>query len=253
MTIQLIDHLLADLPDAPVVDVSVGLFWTAAVVELAGQRRCGLASSLRGEEAHGVPAVAEAGRLMQRSARELAAWARRGPASLAEASIGMATLNAVLPLDPARWVEINAADVIAQHGAGRRVALVGHFPFVDALRPQVGALWVLEQRPQGDDLPASAAPEIIPQADVLAITGTTLINGTFPGLMALRRPDAVVLVLGPSTPLSPILFDYGVHLLSGAVVEDVDTVLCAVRQGANFQQTRRAGVRLVTMTADLRR
>lgn len=249
MTAQLIDDLLAALPDAPVVDVSVGLFWTAVVVEQAGQRRCGLASSLRAEEVHGVPTVAEAGRLTQRSARELAAWVRRGPASLTEAAIGMAALNALLPLDPAAWVDVNAADVIAQHGAGQRVALVGHFPFVDALRPQVGALWVLELRPQGDDLPASSAPEVIPQADVLAITGTALINGTFDELMALRQPDALVMVLGPSTPLSPILFDSGVHLISGSVVEDIDSVLCAIRQGANFQQTRRAGVRLVTMQA----
>lgn len=199
---------------------------------------------------HGVPAVAEAGRLTHHSARELATWVGRGPASLTEAAIGMAALNALLPLDPACWVDVNAADVIAQQGAGQRVALIGHFPFVEALRSQVGELWVLELRPQGADLPASAAAEIIPQADVLAITGTTLINGTFAGLMALRRPDAVVLVLGPSTPLSPIMFAHGVHLLSGSVVEDIDAVLRAVRQGANFQQTRRAGVRLVTMTTD---
>ena len=65
--------------------------------------------------------------------------------------------------------------------------------------------------------------------------------------MALRRPEALVLVLGPSTPLSPALFDYGVHLLSGAVVQDVEAVLRAVSQGANFRQVRRLGVRLVTM------
>lgn len=249
MTTQLIDELLAALPDALVLDVTVGLFWTAVVVEIAGKRRCGLASSLRTEETHGAPAVPDAGRLAQGSARELASRLRRGPASLTEAAIGMAALNALLPSDPADWADINAADVIAQHGTGKRVALVGHFPFVDELRPRVGTLWVLELQPRGDDLPASAAPEVIPQADVLAITGTALINGTFDDLMALRQPDARVMVLGPSTPLSPILFDYGVHLISGAVVEDIDPVLRAIRQGANFQQTRRAGVRLVTMQA----
>jgi hypothetical protein len=81
----------------------------------------------------------------------------------------------------------------------------------------------------------------------VAITGTTLINNTFEGLIALCRPEALVLVLGPSTPLSPILFDYGVHLLSGSIVEDVEAVLPAVSQGANFRQLRQQGVRLVTM------
>ena len=125
--------------------------------------------------------------------------------------------------------------------------MVGHFPFIPRLRERVGRLWVLEQRPHGEDLPADAASEVIPQADVLAITGTSLINQTFEGLMALRRPGALVLLLGPTTPLSPILFDHGVHLLSGAVVEDIDMVLRAVSQGANFRQVHRQGVRLVTI------
>jgi uncharacterized protein (DUF4213/DUF364 family) len=58
------------------------------------------------------------------------------------------------------------------------------------------------------------------------------------------------LVLGPSTPLSPILFDYGVDILSGSVVENLDAVLQAVSQGANFRQVHQQGVRLVTMQKD---
>ncbi|GAB4537623.1 MAG: hypothetical protein Kow0063_24630 [Anaerolineae bacterium] len=160
----------------------------------------------------------------------------------------MATINALLPPRQDAWVEINAEQVIARHGAGKRVAVVGHFPFIPRLREQVGKLWVLELRPVGDDLPADAAADVIPQADVLAITGTTLLNRTFEGLMALRRPEALVLVLGPSTPLSPVLFEHGVHILSGSVVEDTASVLRAVSQGANFRQIHQQGVRLVTMT-----
>ncbi len=52
---------------------------------------------------------------------------------------------------------------------------------------------------------------------------------------------------GSSTPLSPILFDHGVHILSGSVVMDVDSVLWVVSQGGNFRQVHRQGVRLVTM------
>ena len=106
---------------------------------------------------------------------------------------------------------------------------------------------MLELQPSGEDLSADAASDVIPRADVLAITGTTLINHTFEELMALRRAEALVLVLGPSTPLSPVLFDHGVHFISGSVVEDVDSVLRAVSQGANFRQVHRQGVRLVTI------
>jgi hypothetical protein len=244
---KIIDDLLAALPDGTVRTVVVGAFWTAVVVESGGHRRCGLASTLRSRDDHngGGPAVPDAGRLAERRARELAELSR-SPRPL-EVSIGMATVNALMPRQEELWVERNAEEVIVAHGAGRNVTLVGHFPFVPRVRAQLGNLWVLELQPQADDLPASAAAAVIPQSHVLAVTGTTLMNRTFAGLMALRRPDAVVLMLGPSTPLSPILFDYGVHLLSGAVVEDIDAVLRAVSQGADFRQVHRQGVRLVTL------
>jgi len=247
---NLIDDLLTVLPDGRVQDVRVGAFWTAVVVEVEGGRRCGLASTLRDEEHHHGrrPAVHDAGRLTERSARDLAGLAHSE--SSMEAAIGMAAVNALLPAHPERWVDVNAEEVIARHGIGKKVALVGHFPFVPRLREHVEELWVLEQQPGPGDLPAEAAPGVVPQADVVAITGATLINHTLEGLLALCRPEALVLVLGPSAPLSPVLFDYGVHILSGAVVEDVEAVLQAVSQGANFRQVHRQGVRLVTMQTE---
>jgi uncharacterized protein (DUF4213/DUF364 family) len=244
----ILEDLLRALPDAPVHRVLIGAHWTAVVVETQGRWRCGLASSLReaGDHHRGAgPAVPDAGRLHQRSGRALAELVHsdRPP----EVSVGMAAINALLPLRENVWVDLNAEAVIAERGAGRRVALVGHFPFIPRLRGRVGHLSVLELRPQGDDLPADAASEVIPQADVVALTSMTLLNKTFDGLMRLRRPDALVLLLGPTTPLSPIPFDHGVDILSGSVVEDVDAVLQTVGQGGNFRQVHRAGVRLVTM------
>ncbi len=243
----IIDELLATLPEGQVLDVRVGAFWAAVMVEAEGRQRCGLASTPHGDEHHydGGPAVPDAGRLAERSARDLAGLARSE--SLMEAAVGVAAINALLPLSPEQWVDVNAEEVIARHGAGKNVALVGHFPFVPHLREAVDSLWVLELQPGPGDLPSDAAPDVIPQADVVAITGTTLINRTLEGLLALCRPEALVLVLGPSTPLSPVLFGHGVHILSGAVVEDSETVLRAVIQGANFRQVHRQGVRLVTM------
>jgi len=246
--VSITDELLAALPgDASVQKVLVGAFWTAVVVERAGQRRCGLASTLRSDDHHygGHHPVRHAGRLTEYSALELAALIRSD--SLTEASIGMATINALLEVDKAACLEVNAEEVIRKLGAGRRVAVVGHFPFIPRLRSAVGQLWVLELRPGAEDLPARVASQIIPEADVVAITGTTLINRTFEGLMALCRSEAYVLLLGPSTPLSPVLFDRGVDLLSGTLVDDVEGVLRLVGQGATFRQIRHHGVRLVTM------
>jgi uncharacterized protein (DUF4213/DUF364 family) len=77
----------------------------------------------------------------------------------------------------------------------------------------------------------------------------TFINRTLPELLKLCRPDVYILVLGPSTPLSPVMGEFGVTLLAGAIVEDIPAVLAAVGQGATFRQVHRAGVRLVTQLA----
>ena len=243
----IIDDLLAALPASPsrVLDVRIGAAWTAVVAEVEGVRRCGLAATLS-RLGHDGPSVREAGHLHEFSSQALCELARS--ASPAEISVGMATINALLPRPPGPWLDVNAADLLAERGADRDVALVGHFPFVDWLRERVRTLWVLELEPQAGDLPASAAAEVIPQASIVALTSMTLLNHTFDDLMALRRPNAQMMLLGPTTPLAPLLFDRGVDLLSGAIIEDIDAVLRGVSQGASFRQLHRLGVRLVTMT-----
>jgi uncharacterized protein (DUF4213/DUF364 family) len=107
--------------------------------------------------------------------------------------------------------------------------------------------WVLERDPASGDLPASEARAILPRADVVALSGTSLLNHTFDDLMGLCRPGAFVLLLGPSTPLSPVMFEDGVDALSGTRVHDANLVLRSVAQGATFQQIKRGGgLRLLT-------
>jgi uncharacterized protein (DUF4213/DUF364 family) len=102
--------------------------------------------------------------------------------------------------------------------------------------------------PREGDLPARAAPGIIPQADLVAITATTIINKTFQGLIELCRPDAKVILIGPSTPLSSTMYELGIDVLSGAIVTDPNAALTGIGQGISLHQLRQAGiVRLVTM------
>ena len=95
---------------------------------------------------------------------------------------------------------------------------------------------------------AAAAADLIPRAEVVALTGSALINHTLDGLLSLCRPGATVIVLGPSTPLSPVLFDHGATIISGARVVDEEMTLCTVGQGATFQQVQ--GVRLLTLARE---
>lgn len=244
---RLLEELVAAVPDAEVRHVLIGLHWTAVVVDHDGDLRCGLASTLGSGIGHSdSPDVLSAGQLHTLPARTLVRMALSDQATMA--SVGIAAINALLPLDESAWRDVNASEVIAEQGAGKTVALVGHFPFINELRPRVGTLHILELNPRPGDYPASDAATIIPQADVVAITGTTLINHTLENLLDLCRPDARLLLLGPSTPLSPILYDYGFDLLSGSIVSSIDPVLQTIMQGAHFPQVHRAGVRLVTMT-----
>ena len=244
---SIIDNLLASLrADAPVRQVLVGAFWTAVVLD-TDPLRCGLASTLRGDDHETGPAVTEAGHLCRRSGRELAELLR-SPRTL-EASIGMAALNSLLDVDETACTEVNAEEVIIEHGAGRRVAVVGHFPFVGRVRAEAAECWVLEQRPRPGDLPAERAAEVLPQADVVALTGTSLINHTFDRLVRLCRPDSFLLLLGPSAPISPLLLEAGVNAVSGTLVTNPEQVLRSVAEGATFRQIKRAGgLRLLTYT-----
>ena len=249
ITQSLFDRLLPSLPDGKITGIHIGLYWTAVTAEVNGDVRCGLAATVSDEDHHytSEPAVPRAGRLLDLSARELTGLVHS--AYLPEVSVGLAAVNALLPRLSDLWVNLHSKEVLARLGADKTVAMVGHFPFVHELRPRVGKLWVLEQNPQDGDLPASSAPEIIPQADVVAITAMTLLNRTFDELIALCRPGVPVLVIGPTTPLSPILFELGATILSGAVVEHPESVLRGLEQGANFHQLRQMGVRLVSMSA----
>jgi uncharacterized protein len=245
---SLLQELVEGLPDGKVVEVRIGLNWTAVVVEAGRDRRCGLASTLSAGHSHGEErqvAVPQAGQLQNLSGRELAQLVLSDRPTLA--SVGMAAINALLPRYTERWVDANAEQMVAEQGQGKRVVMVGHFPFAGRLRAQVGELLILEQEPGEDDLPATEAPEVIPGAQVVMITGMTLTNHTLEGLLKLCSPQALVVLTGPSTPLSPLLFNYGVTVLSGAVVVDIDSVLRCASQGGNFRQLHQSGVRLVNL------
>ena len=190
------------------------------------------------------PLVQEAGFLMEKSASELARLAYSD--SLPEATIGMATVNSLIDVDPERCSVLNAGDLIAEKGQGKKVAIVGHFPFVPKLREIAEELWVIEKNPIEGDLEEEAGQEVLPEADVVGITGATLTNHTFDQVIRLCRQDTYVVVLGDSTPLSPVLFDHGVDAVSGTHVIDAQLALACVSQGATFRQVK--GRRLFTMT-----
>ncbi|HUJ10495.1 MAG TPA: DUF364 domain-containing protein [Verrucomicrobiae bacterium] len=241
---RILDELIDSLPgkDTPVRQVCAGAFWTAVTT-----RSTGLASTYRelGHQHGDRPStVKEAGELIGKRASELAGYARSD--ETVEASIGMATINSLLEVEESKCIERGAFDVLAERGRGRNIAVVGHFPFVSRLRELARNLWVIEKHLHPGDHPESDAPRILPQCEVVCLTGTTLINHTTEKLLSLCKGSFVVLT-GPTSPLAPVLFEFGIDAICGTRVTDADEVIRFVSQGANFQQLRGHGVKLLTL------
>jgi uncharacterized protein (DUF4213/DUF364 family) len=237
---KLLDDLISSLDlNAKVREIRQGVFHTGVLT-----RNCGLASTLpRDALRQNPPLVKEPGSLLEKSVSELAHMAFSE--SILEAAIGMATINSLLEIHDDRCVELNARELIAEKGAGKRIVIIGHFPFISLLKKHARDVWVIEKNPQQGDLTEDQAQSVIPRADVVAVTGTSLTNHTFEDLLKLFRPQTYVVMLGDTTPLSPVLFDYGVHAISGTEVVNAEQALRCVSEGANFRQIR--GTRRLTM------
>ena len=81
---ELLNDLIASIDgDAPVRSILVGAHWIVVC-----SRRCGMASTILGDKPHGHEKVRHVGHLHERSALELAEFARSD--NLLEASIGVA-------------------------------------------------------------------------------------------------------------------------------------------------------------------
>jgi uncharacterized protein (DUF4213/DUF364 family) len=161
-----------------------------------------------------------------------------------EASIGMAAVNSLIDIDESKCVQKNAFEIILEKGEGKQVAVVGHFPWISKLREKIKNVRVLEQRLWEGDLPAEEADRILPECDVVGITGTSFINHTLEGLLNLCKKASVVLA-GPTSPLSSVLFGYGIEAICGTKVIDAEKVIRSISEGATFREV--TGARLLTL------
>jgi len=234
--VKFLDDLINSLDyDAPVKDIRSGIFHTGV-----WSRHCGLASSLTRDalknHVEGEPLVREPGTLLHRSSRQLAELAYSE--LLVEAAIGVATINSLLKTDLRRCQRLNAFDLLAEKGQNKKIVIIGHFPFIPKLNNLARELRVIENNPQPGDESADASTLYLPQAEVVGLSGTTLTNHTFEGLMKLCNPRAYVMILGDSAPLSEVLFDYGIQAVSGTLVDDPHTALECISQGATYRQIK---------------
>jgi hypothetical protein len=225
---ELLDSLKIDLP------VTAGVVGSHLMA--VASQRLGLAAHLHGKgHSEAVVSEEEIETLVGRRACDLARWLLED--NWVRAGIDYQAL-----------IEVNAKHIIADRASGKNLMVVGHFPFIGQLRSQVRDLWVMEKEPRSGDLSEEEGYQALAEADVVAMTGSCLINHTLDRIMANCRPGSFKIMLGPSTPLSTILLECGLDVIGGALVEDRSAVLKMVEKGAAFRQLE--GVRPVVMARD---
>lgn len=157
-----------------------------------------------------------------------------------EAAIGLAAINAAANRFDLSASAENGLDIAA--AADGPVCVVGRFPGLAKRRDD----WtVIEYDSEPGELPANAASWVLSGHEWAVVTASTLVDHSLPGLLAARGQCQIALV-GPSTPLSARLHAYGIDVLSGFVVSDVEGCANAVAGGACFRELKPFG-RLVSL------
>jgi uncharacterized protein (DUF4213/DUF364 family) len=151
-----------------------------------------------------------------------------------EAALGIAAINAYYNnpeiarkngvdfLDRLRVEDRNNDPFIMSQNEikGKKVAVVGHFPYIEKLMAPVCDFSIIEWTPESGDFPISAGEYILPECDFVYLTCATLLDKTLPRFLELSKNASSVTIVGPGTPLAPCLFEYGVDDLSGFIIKD---------------------------------
>jgi uncharacterized protein (DUF4213/DUF364 family) len=203
--------------DSTVERVCVGLHWTAvrsAKVGMAHTYKSARKVELEQSGAlEGTSAAAMAHRILS--------W------EPLEASLGTAAFNSLIePIGEKGGIN----DVIMEKAKGKTVTVIGRFPFNDEVREVAKKAHFLEMEPERGELPSHAAEHVIPISDVTVITATALINHTLQRLLELASGNYAI-VLGPSTPMNRVLFDFGADVLAGVRVTEPEALFKSVSQG----------------------
>lgn len=228
---SLFDRLIEGIPqEIEVEDCLVGLHWI-----MVRSKGVGIAMTPPEGSRH----IEGAGTFRGRKVRDLAGLMRSW--SIMEAAIGAAAANSYYnapevlaetwDIDIHNQPELNAFEYYQKRLEGKKVAVIGHFPGLEGLA-EACELSILERRPQKGDFPDPACEYLLPRQDAVFMTGTALINKTMPRLLELAAGGMSV-VVGPTTPITPLLFAFGATALAGSVVIDEKNAWRHVAEGGD--------------------
>ena len=217
-------------------DVRIGVFYTGVVLS-TGHAGMSYTPVQEIPEAVCCPRshakMPQAGNLLNFPVTDLMEYALDD--NVLKTAVGIATINALsailleddhCPYKPSAYG--NALDLI-QIAKEDTVVMVGAFPpFIKRIQEITSKLFVIEKNPRavgkGDTVqiePEARLHELIPQGDIMIITGVTLVNHTLGPILQLARNARDIVVVGPTASVYPEpLFKRGVTVLGGVRVTD---------------------------------
>jgi len=222
---RLYQDLALGVAEAPVLRIVFGSRWML----IEGPRGCGVSYLPKNPK----PLIDRIGSLRRSSLRQLAGLIHSWDPL--EMAVGIAAVNA----------HYNTYNHAAQHGNGTqrftgtsgRVVVIGAFPGLSQTLP--GAQ-VIETDPRSGEFPAVAMDTLLPGCMTTVVSSSALINRSLPRILRLAT-GARVAMIGPSTPLTPRLYGYGVDTLGGLIVTDPNGLAAAIQAGALPREFTRFG------------
>jgi hypothetical protein len=208
---HIFDEAAPLLENAIIQDYILGLDYTAVKTD-AGS---GMAYTFRNELPMHKSARTMEEDLRGRNALETAERYYSSPNSF-EAGIGLAIINSALNNKSSVREDFLRPETFR----GKRVGMVGWFrPMLEMMGEARADLKIFELKDIEGTYKPEAAAEIMPQCDVVMITGVTFINKTFHTYVPHIRKDAFRIILGPTTPMSVHLIEAGWHLAGSRILD----------------------------------
>ncbi len=151
-----------------------------------------------------------------------------------------------LGLDPVDETSIPPEAVVVVIGA-----LV---PYIKMLKQRGNAFSILEMDPRTlkeEEMryycPPEKADACLAEADLVIITGTTLLTNTLEGILACLKKGARAILVGPTASMLPdSFFERGVESIGGIIVTDADLLLDTLAEaGSGYHFYGKSAERLV--------
>ena len=145
-----------------------------------------------------------------------------------EATVGLATLNSVLETPNDAIESGNFRSYLVNESKGKRVAMIGYFPFMDEVREAADEFYLFEKTI--DSVAGKKDLTLLSKAEILITTGTIIINHSIQEILR-KAKDSRVIIVGPSTPFCPVLFDYGIDEILSISVKEPELMINSLSEG----------------------